>query len=152
MPYVMIGHLAMCHYWISWFNLINPMIWFDLISLITLLDLINLTQVFFPSPPCGRLQKRSPITFRRILFVRLIPHKKYTGTVHPYIPSSVSHVKPSWEKPLYSYLLMATLFTDTIIICICSVVQRETGTTNFCCAIWRLLKNKKVLRAVTFCF
>ena len=54
------------------------------------------------------------------------PHAKYTGTVYPYIPGSGRYVKPSLEKPLHSYLLLATSCVEVIIICIYSVVQRAT--------------------------
>ena len=140
LPSVMIGHLAMCHYWIYWFNLINPILWFnlissilwsDLISLIYWLDLIILTQLLLPSPTHWRRWKALPIILHRIWLGRPRPHTKYTGMVYYYIPDNFGSSNPGWpHMKVYPKLELVSLLSiscvEVIMLCICTVVQRAT--------------------------
>ena len=68
-----------------------------------------------------------PITFRRILLVRVIPHVKYMRLLCTYITGRYHYVNPAWtnSKPITIIELFSTvyIFAEVIIICICSVVQ-----------------------------
>ena len=137
---VMIEHLEICHDWISWFDLINPIIWFnlissilwsDLISLISWLYLITLTRIFFSSTPRGRWLQTLPITLRRIWLVRPRPHAKYISKAYPYIPYSFSYSNPIWTRnrglvQTWVSIILSISCVDFIVICIYSFLRRVT--------------------------
>ena len=58
--------------------------------------------------------KTLPITFRKILLVRLIPHAKYTRMVYPYIPVSNHYFNPNW--PSYKPIKAIELFTNSYLL------------------------------------
>ena len=101
--------------------------------------------MFSPSPSGWKMVKILPITFQRIWLVKLRPHTKFMRTIYIYIPSSFNcsnPVRPCSVGFIRTWvgITLSTSCAEVIVICICSVVQRETHPYfhmfMWVCIIW----------------
>ena len=142
--------------YIPWLNLISSSLWLVLISFSLWYDLITSYSLtwfnYFESaslillncshlhPPAEGGKRRSQLYSRELYWLGPYLTQNTWGRYIPILSVEFVMLNPPAHKLLYSYLILDTFCAKVIIICICYIVQRATGTPIQPIKTLRLLK------------